>query len=159
MTSATNLLREQHRAIERLLERFEAELRDPQGEGLRALAKTFAEIQDHLAAHFRHEEEVFYPALAPLLSPTDGDIAKLTDDHADVRETSSTLQELLDRARSSTDPAPSLRAELSTTGWTLWNLIHHHIAEEETGLLAFADRRLDAAALQQLAARMASGDR
>ncbi len=154
MTSATDYLRSQHRAIERILERFEAELRDPQGEGLRALAKTFAEIQEHLDAHFRNEEEVFYPALAPLLPPSDGDLAKLRDDHTDARETLSTFGELLDRARSSADPPPSLRAELSTTGWTLWNLIHHHIAEEETGLLAFADRRLDAAAQEQLAARM-----
>ncbi len=157
MNSATDLLRIEHRAMERLLERFEAELRDPQGEGLRALAGTFGEIQEHLDAHFRHEEDVFYPSLAPLLPPTDGEIAKLNDDHTDVRETSSTFLELLERARSAADPAPSLRAELSTTGWTLWNLIHHHIAQEEAGLLAFADRKLDAAAQEKIAACMKTG--
>lgn len=64
---ATDQLRTEHRAMERLLERFEGELRNPQGEGLLALAKTFAEIQKHLAGHFAKEEEVFYPALAPSL--------------------------------------------------------------------------------------------
>ncbi len=154
MNSATDFLRSEHRAIERTLERFEAELRDPQGEGLRALARTFGEIREHLDAHFRHEEEVFYPSLAPLLLPADNEIGKLSDDHTDIRETSSAFLELLDRARSAADPAPSLRAELTTAGWTLWNLIHHHIAQEESGLLAFADRKLDPTTQEALAARM-----
>ncbi len=159
MNSATDFLRCEHRAMERILERFEAELGDPQGQGLRALAGTFGEIQEHLHAHFRHEEEVFYPSLAPLLSPADNEIAKLSDDHTDIRETSTTFVELLERARSAADPAPSLRAELTTTGWMLWNLIHHHIAEEESGLLAFADRKLDMATQDSLAARMKIGGR
>src|ERR1019366_9286359 len=52
---ATDQLRTEHRAMERLLERFEGELRDPQGESLLALAKTFAETQKHLAGHFAKE--------------------------------------------------------------------------------------------------------
>ncbi len=159
MPSATDFLRSEHRAMERLLESFEAELGDPQGQGLRALARTFGEIQERLNAHCRHEEEVFYPALAPLLLPIDNEIAELRDDHTDIRETSSVFLELLERARSAADPAPSLRAELTTTGWTLWNLIHHHIAEEESGLLAFADRKLDPATQDALAARMKIGGR
>jgi hemerythrin-like domain-containing protein len=154
MTSATELLRFEHRSIELSLERFEAELRDPQGKGLHALAQTFAEIQQHLSIHFRHEEETFYPALAPLLAPTDGAIAQLTGDHSDTRETSATFQRLLEQALATENPALSLRAELATTGWTLWNLIHHHIAEEEAGLLAFADRQLDSTTQARLAERM-----
>jgi len=65
MELATDILRREHRETERLLERFESELGNPQGEGLAALARTFAEIQGHLASHFRKGEEVFYPALAP----------------------------------------------------------------------------------------------
>ena len=40
----TELLRGEHREMERLLARIERELGDPQGEGLLALARTFAEI-------------------------------------------------------------------------------------------------------------------
>ena len=78
---ATDQLRNAHRAIERLLERFERDLSDPQGQGLNALAKAFAEIQQHLADHFAKEEEVFYPALVSVLAATDAAITKLNDDH------------------------------------------------------------------------------
>ena len=73
---ATDQLRTEHRAMQRLLERFEGELGDPQGEGLLALAKTFAEIQKHLASHFAKEEKIFYPALASMLGATDPEITQ-----------------------------------------------------------------------------------
>jgi iron-sulfur cluster repair protein YtfE (RIC family) len=105
MELATDILRREHREMERLLEHFESELGNPQGEGLAALARTFAEIQGHLASHFRKEEEVFYPALAPLLVATDMEISKLLDAHADIRETASALQELLNRPQAATTAA------------------------------------------------------
>ena len=151
---ATDQLRTEHRAMQRLLERFEGELGDPQGEGLLALAETFAEIQKHLASHFAKEEEIFYPALASALGATDAEITKLLDDHTNVRETSSAMEALLKQASPGTDLPVSLRAELSSLGWELWNLIHHHIEEEEQGLLAFADRGLDVEAQTRLAAQM-----
>ena len=151
---ATDQLRTEHRAMQRLLERFEGELSDPQGGGLLALAKTFAEIQKHLASHFAKEEEIFYPALASALGATDAEITKLLDDHTNVRETSSAMEALLKQASPGTDLPVSLRAELSSLGWELWNLIHHHIEEEEQGLLAFADRGLDVEAQTRLAAQM-----
>lgn len=151
---ATDQLRAEHRAMERLLERFEGELSNPQGKGLLALARTFAEIQQHLAAHFVKEEEVFYPALAPALAATDTEITKLNDDHSDVRETAAAFEALLDQAPAGTELPVSLRAELSSLGWELWNFIQHHIEEEEQGLLAFADRSLDAEAQTRLAAQM-----
>jgi hemerythrin-like domain-containing protein len=151
---ATDQLRTEHRAMERVLERFEGELSNPQGEGLLVLAKTFAEIQEHLASHFAKEEEVFYPALVPALTATDTMIIKLNDDHSDVRETSSAFGVLLNQAPTGSELPVSLRAELSSLGWQLWNLIHHHIEEEEQGLLAFADRSLLAEAQTRLAAQM-----
>ncbi|MBI4164522.1 MAG: hemerythrin domain-containing protein [Acidobacteria bacterium] len=140
--------------MERLLERFEGELGDPQGKGLFALATTFAEIQKHLTRHFAKEEGVFYPALAAELGAADAEISKLLDDHTQVRETSSAMEALLNQASPGTDLPISQRAELSSLGWALWNLIHHHIEEEEQGLLAFADRKLDAGSQTRLAARM-----
>lgn len=118
------------------------------------LAGTFAEIQEHLAGHFAKEEEVFYPALAPALDAADTTMIQLSDDHVDVRETSSAFQTLLEQAPSGSELPVSLRAELSSLGWQLWNLIHHHIDEEDRGLLAFADRTLTTAAQERLAARM-----
>lgn len=150
---ATDQLRTEHRAVERLLERFEGELSNPQGEGLVALTGTFAEIQRHLADHFAKEEEVFYPVVAPVLNATDAIIIKLNDDHSKVREISSAFVEVLGQALPGSGLPISLRAELSSLGWELWNLIHHHIEEEE-GLLAFADRSLDVEAQTRLAAKM-----
>ena len=140
--------------MERLLEGFERALGNPQGEGLLALARTFAEIQEHLARHFAKEEEVFYPAVESRLSAGDPMFAKLNDDHSNVRETSTAIQALLDQAPHGSDLPVSRRAELASLGWELWNQIHHHIEEEEQGLLAFADRTLDAAAQTRLAVQM-----
>jgi len=154
MELSTDILRREHHRMERRLERFEGELGNPQGKGLVALARTFAEIQAHLASHVRKEEEVFYPALAPMLTATDMEIGKLLDAHADIRETSAAFQDLLDRAQAAEVPDISVRADLSSIGWELWNLIHHHITEEENGLLAFADRQLDSSTQAQLALRM-----
>jgi hemerythrin-like domain-containing protein len=151
---ATDRLRSDHRAMERLLEGFESDLSNPHGEGLVALARTFAEIQRHLAAHFIEEEEIFYPALEPKLAAADPMFAKLKDDHTNVRETSAAIQELLDQARHGSDLPLSQSAELASLGWVLWNQIHHHIDEEEKGLLAFADRTLDSNAQTRLAAQM-----
>ena len=151
---ATDRLRSEHRAMEQLLEGFESDLSNPQGEGLLALARTFAEIQRHLATHFIEEEEVFYPALEPELAAADPTFVKLKDDHSNVRETSAAIQAVLDQAPHGSDLPLSRRAELSSLGWELWNQIHHHIEEEEQGLLAFADRTLDGDAQTRLAARM-----
>ncbi len=142
--------------MERLLERFEGELRNPQQEGLGALARTFQEIRAQLLAHFRKEEEVFYPTLEPALGAGDTEVGALTDDHADVREAVTMFGVLLDQARAdpASPPVPSLRAEISSIGWQVWNLIHHHIEEEESGLFAFADHTLDAAAQERLAGEM-----
>ncbi len=156
---ATDQLRVEHRAMERLLERFEGELGDPQGEGLVALAGTVAEIRRHLALHFSKEEDVFYPALAETVAPDDKTLNKLNDDHSDVRETLAALGELMDKAPPGTDLPVSERAEVSSLGWQLWNLVHHHIEEEEQGLLAFADRTLDAETQHRLASEMAAKDR
>ena len=140
--------------MERMLERFEAELGDPQGNGLRALARTFADIQEHLASHFVKEEEVFYPAVAPRLGVTDTTMTGLTEDHSDVRETSGAFGALLGQAPPDSELPVSARADLLSVGWQLWNLIHHHIEEEERGLLAFADRSLGDEAQSRLRAQM-----
>ena len=78
----TDRLRSEHRAMEQLLEGFESDLSNPQGEGLLALARTFAEIQRHLATHFIEEEEVFYPALESEFAAAHPTSAKLKDDHS-----------------------------------------------------------------------------
>jgi len=103
--------------MERLLERFEKELSDPQGEGLLRVAQTFAEIQRHLVQHFRKEEAVFYPALAAELAASDPEITKLNDDHADVRETASAFQALLAQALPGSELPVAQRAELSSLVW------------------------------------------
>ena len=80
--------------------------------------------------------------------------AKLKDDHSNVRETSEAIQAVLDEASRGSDLPLSRSAELASLGWLLWNQIHHHIDEEEHGLLALADRTLDAEAQTRLAAEM-----
>jgi hypothetical protein len=73
-----------------------------------------------------------------------------------VREASSAFGALLSQAPAGSELPISLRADLSSLGWQIWNLIHHHIAEEEQGLLTFADRTLDAEAQTRLAAETMS---
>ncbi len=152
--SATDLLRQDHRRMVDILARFEHELSDPQGKGLEVIARTFEEIGGELTLHFRREEEVFYPAFQSAAGASGYDTTKLRQDHSDVQEVIATLESLLKARPASGTPAPSVRAEIASVGWELWNRIHHHIAEEESGMLAFADRVLDSEAQETLARRM-----
>ena len=151
--SATDLLRRDHRRMEEVLVRFERELSDPQGIGLEALARTFDEIRRDLALHFRREEEVFYPAFRSA-ADTGYDTSKLEQEHSELEGVLSAFESLLGGRGAPLDPPPSTRAEIAGVGWELWNHIHHHMAEEESGLLAFADRVLDSAAQDRLARDM-----
>ena len=152
--SATELLRRDHRHLEEILSRFERELSDPQGKGLETIANTFDQIRRELALHFRREEEVFYPAFQSAAAASGYDTTKLLKEHADVRGVIEAFESLLKARPTSGAPALSIRAEIASVGWELWNHIHHHMAEEETGLLAFADRVLPSEAQSRLASRM-----
>ncbi len=152
--SATDILRRDHRRMEEILAHFERELSDPQGSGLDAIARTFGEIRRELARHFRREEEVFYPAFQTAAAASGYDTSNLRQEHSDVRGVIAALESLLEARAGSGEPAPSVRAEIATVGWELWNHVHHHMAEEENGLLAFADRVLDAETQERLARRM-----
>jgi hemerythrin-like domain-containing protein len=152
--TATGLLRRDHRRLEEILARFERELSDPQGQGLAAVARTFGEIRIELALHFRREEEVFYPAFQTAAAASGFDTSNLRQEHSDVQGVIAALKSLLEARPDAGEPAPSVRAEIASVGWELWNHIHHHMAEEESGLLAFADRVLDSEAQERLARRM-----
>lgn len=151
---ATELLRRDHRRMEEILSRFERELSNPQGEGLEAIARTFDEIRTELALHFRREEEVFYPAFKAASAASGYDTSSLLQEHSDVQNVIAALESLQEARPISGAPAPSVRAEIASVGWELWNHIHHHMAEEESGLLAFADRVLDSEAQNRLAREM-----
>lgn len=140
--------------MEETLARFERELADPQGKGLEAIARTFAEIRAELEHHFRREEEVFYPAFQTAAAIAGYDTSNLQREHSDVRGVVAAFESLLETRLNSSAPAPSVRAEIASVGWELWNHIHHHMAEEETGLFAFADRVLDSEAQHRLAGEM-----
>lgn len=152
--AATEILRRDHRRMEEILARFERELSDPQGKGLAAVARTLGEIRAKLALHFRREEEVFYPAFQMVAAASGYDTSNLRQEHSDVRGVITALESLLEARPDCGEPAPSVRAEIASVGWELWNHIHHHMAEEENGLLAFADRALDSEAQERLAKQM-----
>ncbi len=154
LTASTDLLRGDHRRMEEILAQFERELSDPQGAGLDAIAHTLAEIRLELVQHFRREENVFYPAFQTTAAASGYDTSNLRQEHSDVRGVIAALESLLQSRSDCGVPAPSVRAEIASVGWELWNHIHHHMAEEESGLLAFADRVLDAGAQESLARHM-----
>jgi iron-sulfur cluster repair protein YtfE (RIC family) len=140
--------------MEEVLARFERELSDPQGKGLEAIGRTFDEIRMDLALHFRREEDVFYPAFQSAAAEAGYDTSKLQQEHSDVKGVMAAFESLLATRSASGEPAPSIRAEIVSVGWELWNHVHHHMAEEEIGLLAFADRVLDSDAQDRLAREM-----
>ena len=144
--------------MEQILERFEHELANPQEEGLAALSATLAEIRSDLERHFRREEKVFYSALQLQTAKADFDPSGLLSQHTDVQDAVAALESLLEEARRATSSALSLRAEISQVGWQIWNLVHHHMAEEEIGLFSFADEILDDETQERLAKAMEATD-
>ena len=131
----TAMIRVDHSHVLALLRRFKPDVSSSRKHALATNACLALEI------HAQLEEEIFYPALRPVLAD-DAVMQKSEPEHDEMRDKVATL-----RALQPTDPA------FDTTLFDLMRLVMHHVADEETQLLPEAERLL-ASQLSDLGARM-----
>jgi hemerythrin superfamily protein len=112
---ALDLLRAQHRAVDRLF----SEIRSANGT---AKASGFRELADMLAVHATIEEWIFYPGVRS--AATEELLAESTEEHLAMKRT---LSDMLDEDVD----AEAFDAKLSV----LEEQVHHHAIEEEEGKL------------------------
>jgi hemerythrin superfamily protein len=114
---AIELLKQQHREVEELFEKFE-KAGDARPEVLMDL---FARIADNLAAHATIEEKLFYPSV--YVGPTAEKLQEAVEEHLSAKRV---MADLLDM-----DP---LDAQFKAKVKVLQELIEHHVEEEEKDL-------------------------
>jgi hemerythrin-like domain-containing protein len=99
--------------------------------------------------HFEKEEVVFYPSLRPAFPDL---LAEMDQQHDDVREVAQHVGDLL------SDPPPTPESrwlnDLRLFGTELYDLIQHHIVEEEDQLFRLAESRLSTEEQERLAVEM-----
>lgn len=132
---ATNMLKRQHRHVEKLFSQIE---RARDEERRLSLVKDLA---DELAAHMVIEEQVFYPAAAAVL-----------DDPTMVEE--GIVEHYAARAALSVVLTPNGQVSFGAALKALKELIEHHVKEEEEDLFPTLETVMDEAAEKALGAEM-----
>lgn len=124
MPSATDLIRSDHTVVTALFHQYELDASPAKKRAL--VEKICTEIEIHAAV----EEEIFYPAMRG-----EGQDAALVDksypEHGEIKA-------LIARLRESASDGPSYDSLVME----LMNHVMHHVADEETKLLADAERRI-----------------
>ncbi|MCY1082137.1 hemerythrin domain-containing protein [Archangium lansingense] len=115
---AIALLKQQHREVEELFEKFE---KASEGKGEQVLMDLFARIADNLAAHATIEEKLFYPSV--YVGPTADKLQEAVEEHLAAKRV---IADLLDM-----DPAD---AQFKAKMKVLKELVEHHVEEEEKQL-------------------------
>jgi len=128
---ATDLLKQQHRAVEALFAKIEA----GEPDALKDLASA-------LAAHMAIEHEFFYPEASEV---DEDQILEAFQEHA-IAEVA------LKRALAVDPEEESFDARVKV----LKELIEHHVAEEEKVLFPKVEREIDAAELEELGTQMSA---
>jgi hemerythrin superfamily protein len=139
-TYAVQLLKQDHRQVEDLMEQFE----EAQEEQKKAVADQICQL---LTVHAQIEEEAFYPAAREALDEKDAHlVAEANVEHA-------TVKELISQLESMDQVDEMFEAKVKVLG----HYVEHHVQEEETELFPKVEQTdLDLDAIgQQLAARKA----
>ncbi|PTL81425.1 hemerythrin domain-containing protein [Vitiosangium sp. GDMCC 1.1324] len=111
---AIELLKQQHREVEDLFEKFEKAIDG----GDESLMDLFARIADNLAAHSSIEEKIFYPSV--YVGPTADKLQEAVEEHLAMKRI---IADLLDM-----DPSDmQFRAKMKL----LQEMVDHHVEEEE----------------------------
>ncbi|MDX2167578.1 MAG: hemerythrin domain-containing protein [Deltaproteobacteria bacterium] len=134
--NAITLLKEDHRQVSALFERFERSRQDG------AKKKLADQICDELTAHAEIEEQIFYPAVRQAVRDDDM-MDEATVEHA-------TAKALIKQIRAASPGDPMYDAKLTV----LSEYIKHHVKEEQGEM--FPKARKSGVDLQELGARMAS---
>lgn len=152
-TPASDLLRSEHRLVEAQIDRLLAAVKQP-GDVAIEVRQALSAIQLLLQLHFEKEEGVVYPYLRPQFPEL---LSQLDEQHEYEREVERHLVELLESIQGAPDKRQ--REEVVRFGTELYDVIQHHIVDEEDQLLRLADSRLSPEEQADLAGRMMDLDR
>lgn len=136
MADALTVLKQDHRAVEELFERFEHLARERLDEGKEQLVR---EMTRALSIHAAVEERVFYPAVRRALPGGDGLAERLRKEHGEVEELLAALEEM-------GAASPGFDAKVGA----LVSNVRAHVAEEEGQAFPQIEERLDQATLLRM---------
>ncbi len=146
---ASDLLRSEHRLIEVEIDRLLQAARKPERDIVAEVGQAFAGVQCLSRVHFAKEEGVLYPYLRGKLPKL---LSQMDEQHEYAREVEQNLAELL--AAIESPPSERQLTELVRFAVELYDVIQHHIVEEEEQLLRLADSCLDLEEQSALVAQM-----
>ncbi len=147
-TPASDLLRSEHRLVEAQIDQLLAAVKQP-GDIAVEVRQALSAIQLVLQRHFEKEEAVVYPYLRPQFPEL---LSQLDEQHEHEREVERYLIELLACIHGAPDKRQ--REEVVRFATELYDVIQHHIVDEEDQLLRLADCRLSPEEQSRLAVRM-----
>lgn len=133
--NALELLKDQHRQVEKLFTEIE---KSEDGEQKQAL---FEELADNLAAHAAIEEDIFYPMA--YAKQTKDLLLEAVEEHLSIKRVLADLIEL-------TPDDESFDAKIIV----LREQVEHHVKEEEGELFRKVKKELDSEELEALGAEM-----
>jgi hemerythrin-like domain-containing protein len=147
--SACEHLREDHREMEAYLDRLLAALQRLGPERIAEAQAAVRDIRRLSSIHFEKEEVIFYPSLRPAFPDL---LARMDQQHDEVREVAQHVGDLL------SDPPPTPESrwlnDLKLFGTELYDLIQHHIVEEEDQLFRLAESQLTTKDQERLTVEM-----
>jgi hemerythrin-like domain-containing protein len=148
-TPASDLLRSEHRLVEIQLDQLLDAVKHPTDDIVSDLRRALAGVQRLLQPHFEKEEGVVYPYVRVQLPEL---LSQLDEQHEYAREVEGHLVELLEAVQGA--PNERQRAELVRFAAELYDVIQHHIVDEEDQLLRLADSVLSQEEQTSLTAKM-----
>lgn len=126
--SITNMIRMDHSHVLALFHRYTPDTPDTRKRALVTNACIALQV------HAQLEEEIFYPALRPIL-PGDEVLEKSEPEHQQMRE-------LVDQLRERCASGQPIDETFDQQFMALMRIVIHHVADEETRLLPAAERTL-----------------
>src|SRR6478735_4871256 len=136
---AIELLKNDHRTVERLFSRYE----DTTDQAEKTRDDLAHDMIHELSVHAVIEEEVFYPAVRLAVPDEEGDVLEALEEHHIVKWTLSELEKL-----SSTDERFHPKVTI------LMEMVRHHVEEEEGEMFPAVRRALSDAQLDDLGNRL-----
>jgi hemerythrin superfamily protein len=133
--NAIEMLKKEHRAVEKLFEKFES----AKGDGPRR--KIFEEIADALAIHAAIEEAHFYPAVKA--KQTEDLLLEAVEEHLEIKRV---IADLLGMEAAD----DSFQAKVTV----LQEDVEHHVEEEEKTLFPKVEKIFEEEELETIAAQM-----
>ena len=135
---ATDLLKKQHRSVEKLFKKVE------NTEDARGPRQLMEQIATELKLHTKIEEEIFYPAVREMgTSKAEEMVDEAFEEHHVVDLVLAELPKI--------DPEDD-RFEAKMT--VLSELIEHHVEEEEDEMFPMAEKKLGSERMKELAQQM-----